>query len=149
MSDLLELVYEYRSLLAKEAQEDALEAAASQRLQALSRLFGSEPSQADAEGSVRRRRHARCDLEVSATLKIGEDVHPVAVINVGGGGLCVSPAPELSSGKNATISIVSDDCCKIYQYEVRAGWVQRSRGRSSMGMPFVGAPRAMPLPLPQ
>ncbi len=138
MRDLLQLVYEYRRLCARaEAFAGKLPPQAETRLAALEKLFGEEPASAQAS---QPRRHARCDLNIPATIKIDGNVQPVKVVNLGGGGVCVSPAPNLKPGQRALLRIVGGDACSVFQYQVKGGWTFREEQDSHMGLPFVGAP---------
>lgn len=140
MRDLLELVFEYRRLLAKsEAIAGSLKPKSAKRLVALEMLFGQEPK----AGSVHRRRHARCDIRRPATLRVQGRVQSVSLVNLGGGGVCISPAPNVMAGETALLRIVADDQNTVYQYQVRANWATRGEKDSYMGMPFVGIPRLL------
>lgn len=141
MSNLLQLVFEYRRLLAKsDAIAGSLRPPASRRLKALEKLFGKEPAQA---GSDRARRFARCELRLPATVRVNDRVQPVSLVNLGGGGVCVSPAPNLQAGEIALLRIVAEDQSKVYQYQVRQCWASHTGTASQMGMPFVGIPRTL------
>jgi hypothetical protein len=143
MSDLLDLVYEYRRLLARrDVNGGRMSESIERRLLGLERLFGADP---DDLGHRSRRRHARCEVRLPATIKIGDRVEPVDVVDIGGGGLRVEPAPMLKPGGRAQIRIVSHDTGRVYFYQVEAKWVARDASRSTMGLPFVGAPRQMML----
>jgi hypothetical protein len=145
MPNLLKLVYEYRRLVARrDLMQGDLSIASSERLVGLERLFGRDPDD-DSGATAHRRRFARCELQMPATVRVGRRVQAVNVVNLGGGGLCVSPAPPLKPGERAVIRIVSPENDSIYHYPVQASWVQRSTANSAMGMPFVGAPRQLPL----
>jgi hypothetical protein len=96
-------------------------------------------------GKSYSRRHARCDVKYPATVQMGRRVHPVEVVNLGGGGLRVEPAPPLREGERALLRIVSLERGAVYQYSVQAGWVENRAQGSAMGMPFIGAPRVLPL----
>ncbi len=144
MRDLLEMVFEYRRLLARaEATNGNLSPQTQDRLRALENLFGQEP----AESGARPRRHARCDVRRPATLKVGDRVQPVSVVNLGGGGVCVSPAPNLGAGETAVLRVVGEDQRTVYHYPLRANWASRDEQTSQMGMPFVGRPRALDRPV--
>ncbi len=137
MRDLLEMVFEYRRLLARsEATDGNMTQQTEARLRALENLFGREPS---VQGAAPRR-HARCDVKRTATLRVGDRVQAVSVVNLGGGGVCVSPAPNLAEGQRAVLRVVGDDQQTVYQYPVRAHWTRRGEDSSQMGMPFVGRP---------
>ncbi len=140
MRDLLELVFEYRRLLARsEAMAGSLKPRSSERLAALEKLFGQEPN----SNAVHPRRHARCDIRRPATLRVGDRVQAVSLVNLGGGGVCITPAPNVRTGDTALLRIVADDQSTIYQYQVRANWSTQGDEDSCMGMPFVGIPRVI------
>jgi len=80
-----------------------------------------------------------------AILQMGHRVEEVDVVNIGGGGLCVEPAPLLRKGQRAVIRLVSHEGCTAYHYRVEAGWTRRTPHGSAMGMGFVGTPRREPL----
>jgi|GEM_PF-3333318 len=147
MTSLVHLVYQYRRLLARqELMGGQLSRSSERRLQALDKLFGEEPDeQTEAMGLARRRRHARCEVRVPATIKMGGQVQAVNVTSLGGGGVRVEPAPSLRRGERAVVRIVSLETGSIYHYPVTAGWAERSRSQSAMGMGFAGVPRQMPL----
>lgn len=145
--NLIHLVYEYRRLLARrELMDGQLSRSSALRLDALERLFGREPSDVATEmGLLHRRRHARCEVRLPATIKLGARVQAVDITSLGGGGLRVEPAPPLRPGERAVVRIVSLDTGSIYHYPVIAGWSQRSRSTSSMGLCFAGVPRQLSL----
>lgn len=141
LKDLLQLVFEYRRLSARaEAFAGTLRPGAQKRLTALEKLFGQEPG---SQTSRQPRRHARCNVSLPATIKINGNVQPVQVVNMGGGGVCVTPAPKLKAGESASLRIVSNDERTVFQYQVRGGWSWRDDNQSQMGLPFVGAPREL------
>lgn len=144
MKDVIDLIFEYRRLLARrDLMAAPLSDQAMARLSALDRLFAGGAA-ANDEGSGRRR-HARVDVSVPATVRVEGRVHAVNIINIGGGGLCIEPAPQMQRGDRAVIRIVSGDNERIYQYEVEATWIDRTPERSAIGMPFVGIPRELPI----
>ena len=135
MSDVLQHVFEYRKLLARrDLLGQRLDEESRTRLDALERLFAASPH------DEHRRRHARCDVSVPATVKAGGRIQAVQVVNVGGGGLCVVPAPRLQPGERAVVRIISRENHLEYHYPVQAQWVDRNTESSAMGLPFVGAP---------
>ncbi len=144
MRDLLHLIFEYRRLLARAETAACLRPASQRRLVALEKLFGKEPNTVDESASANRR-HARCEIQAPATIRLEGRVQPVNVVNLGGGGVCVSPAPNVPQGTTALLRILSEDKTRVYQYQVRASWSTRSNGESHMGMPFVGIPREVPI----
>jgi hypothetical protein len=142
MRDLLQLVYEYRRLDARAAAiAGTLRPLAQKRLTALEKLFGQEPGSDDDQSP---RRHARCEVNLPATIKINGNVQPVKLVNIGGGGVCVSPAPKLKEGETALLRVVASDSKTVFQYQVKGGWTWRAETQSQMGLPFVGAPRELP-----
>jgi hypothetical protein len=142
LRDLLPLLFEYRRLSAlAEAFAGTLRPGAQRRLTALEKLFGEEPG---SQKSSHPRRHARCEVSLPATIKINGNVQPVQVVNIGGGGVCVSPAPKLKAGESACLRIVSNDEHTVFQYQVEGGWSWRDDNESQMGLPFIGAPRELP-----
>jgi hypothetical protein len=137
MTDVLQHVYEYRRLLARsELLGRKLDAPSRARLEALGKLFAAEASE------PHRRRHSRCDVHVRATVKAGGRIHAVHIVNIGGGGMCVVPAPQLRQGERAVVKVVS--ARGELHYPVQAQWVARNEAGSAMGMPFVGAPLQVP-----
>lgn len=139
MRDLLHLICEYRQLLVR--RDGPLSTRVRARLDALERLFGSEPPATAQPGP--QRQHARCELEVPALLTVSGTEHQVTVINVGGGGLCVEGAFELDPGQRAVIRLLADGC--LYEYPVELRWSASGDGRALAGMPFVGAGRRLEL----
>ena len=139
MKDILHFLYEYRQLLARrDLLGNKLDPDSVDRLDALERLFAAG---AEEPGSgLFKRRYARCDIGVWGTLKAGGRVHSVRVVNVGGGGICIKPAPAIRQGERAVVRIVSRETGREYAYPVQAEWIHRSQNESSMGMPFVGVP---------
>jgi hypothetical protein len=145
LSDVLEHVYEYRKLLARrDMLRRKLDAESRDRLDVLERLFAAAPD----EGGEHRRRYARCELSIRATVKAGGRVQAVDIVNVGGGGMCVTPAPQLRPGERAVVRVISRETGREYHYPVQALWVQRTDRDSSMGLPFVGAPLQVTRPVP-
>jgi len=143
MTDLLQLVFEYRRLVVHRALlSGKLSVANRQRLVGLERLFGQDP---EDRSQRHRRRHARCEVRLPATLKMGRHVENVDVVNIGGGGVCVEPAPLLRKGQRASIRVVSLEQGTAYHYRVEAGWARRTGQSAAMGMGFVGTPRREPL----
>jgi hypothetical protein len=139
MNDILALVYEYRRLLARrELMGGDLSDESKRRLDSLERMLG-EPT------TDSKRQHARSEVLIPATLLQGHRVQPVSIIDVGGGGVRVSPAPTIRPGEKATIRIVDGDTGSVYHYPVVVKWYLRNSEESSMGMPFVGAPKQTPV----
>lgn len=144
MGDVMHLVYEYRRLLAhRELSGGRLDRRHTERLAALHRLFGREPEDTDGIGPHGRRRHARCEVGIPATLVMGRRVLAVEVVDIGGGGVRIAPAPPLRPGERARLRIPSPDHARVvYEHVVEATWSSRGDD-SAMGMPFIGVPRQL------
>ena len=143
MGELFELVFEYRSLLARrEASEHALNLPERRRLEALGRLLGCEPKDVfvvdDADGAPGGRSHARCDVRLGATLRTGATLVRVEVLNLGAGGVCVTSDEQLSPGGRGALRIRTPH--RAYECLARVAWV--SSDGLTAGLRFVGAPIA-------
>jgi hypothetical protein len=148
MHDLFELVFEYRHLLARrKAEGQALDLPARTRLDALHRLLGREPFSGDVSGSgtFSRRRHARCDVEVSAALRIGAHLFAIELINLGAGGVCVASPEPLPRGERGLLRIISPDSGRIYECMAQVSWAHVDGQQTIAGLRFVGAPREVQL----
>ncbi len=139
MSDLLEMVFQYRRLKAN----PELGSAGRSRLASLERLFGQDPedTQTGADRPHAKRQHARCDVRIPATIQLGRRVEAVEVVNLGGGGVRIEPAVPLRPGERAVVRFLASHETAVYAYPVEATWTEGDGFASSMGMPFVGLPR--------
>ena len=148
MHDLFELVFEYRQLLArrKTMGPDLASPVLRHRLGALHRLLGREPLQADADGSgtFSRRRHARCDVEGPASLRLGDEVVPLELSNLGAGGVCAVTPGALEVGQRGALRLVSPDSGRIYECVAQVSWASVEDEQHLVGLRFVGAPREVP-----
>ena len=141
MNDLFELVFEYRSLLAKHRAEGArLELPARSRLDALHRLLGREPTDAQGTrpGELGRRKHARCDVHFGALLRHGPRTVAVEVVNLGAGGVCIRTAHGGKVGDRAVLRLTSPETGRVYECVAETTW--RSEDEHLSGMRFIGAP---------
>lgn len=141
MNDLFELVFEYRSLLAqRRAEGEGLGLPARRRLDALHRLLGREPTDAQGTrpGELGRRKHARCDVHFGALLRLGPRVLPVEVVNLGAGGVCLRTAHGPRVGERAVLRLTSPGTGRIYECMAETTW--RQDGEHLVGMRFIGAP---------
>lgn len=146
MGELFELVFEYRGLLAaRRADESALSLPERQRLDALHLLLGREPVEAGetSEGDLGRRRHARCEVHLSADLRVKGHVMPVDVVNLGGGGVCVIASEPLDRGARAALRLRTPEKGQVWECIARAAWVSQDGERTLAGLRFVGAPVAL------
>ncbi len=144
MHDLFELVFEYRNLLARRKTEGtALEMGARTRLDALHRLLGREPFGGGARGSgmFSRRRHARCDVELPATFRIGSHVCAVELSNLGAGGVCAVTAEPLEVRVRGILRVTSPESGRIYECAAQVSWTQHDDSEQDLaGLRFLGAP---------
>lgn len=136
--DVLHSVYEYRKLLSQQQLLGGRLAEPSRRR--LAELEARLSSRATSVPGAPRRRFARASTQINATLKAGGRVHPVQIVNLGAGGMCVEPAPALRGGERAVVRVASSVTGREYRYPVEARWVRGSGETSTMGLPFVGAP---------
>ncbi len=121
---LLSQIFEYRELL-----HDLGRLAPEQK----GRFQELEQQLATGELGAGWRYHERSATSVAATLKVGDQAHPVTVVDASGGGVCVRPAPAMIRGQRALLCI---DSSPKGVYEVEARWHRADD--STMGMPFVG-----------
>lgn len=144
MHDLFELVFEYRQLLARrKAEGQGLALPVRHRLDALHRLLGREPLLGHPEGSgtFSRRRHARCDVELPASLRLGDEVMAIELSNLGAGGVCAVTAGALEVGRRGALRLVSPDSGRIYECVAQVSWSSPDGEQHLVGLRFVGAPR--------
>jgi hypothetical protein len=148
MQHLFELVFEYRNLLARrKTQGEALDSPTRTRLGALHRLLGREPFPGDPDGSgaFSRRRHARCEVDLGATLRIGTALSSVDLLNLSAGGVCAVTPAELPVGDRGSLRITSPDSGRIYECAVQVSWVTEDGEQHLAGLRFIGAPTEVPL----
>ncbi len=141
MNDLFELVFEYRSLLAqRRAEGEELGLPARRRLDALHRLLGREPTDAQGTrpGTLGRRKHARCDVHFGAVLRVGPRATPIEVLNLGAGGVCIRASEAPAVGERAVLRLTSPETGRIYECVAETTW--RDAQHRLSGMRFVGAP---------
>ena len=146
MGELFELVFEYRSLLARhDASAGSLNLPERRRLDALGRLLGCEPPAAwtgegDADGAPGRRSHARCDVRLEATLRTGAVLVRVEVVNLGAGGVCVVSSEPLPLHTRGALRIRTPERQQVHECLARVAWA--SGDGIMAGLRFVGAPIA-------
>jgi hypothetical protein len=150
MHDLFELVFEYRSLLARRKSEgNALDLPVRRRLDALHRLLGREPVPPDPDGSgeFSRRRHARCEVDLAAAFRIGDRRAAISVSNLGAGGVCVVAQESLEAGIRGVLRIRCPDSGRIYECVAQVAWSRPAdEGDDHLaGLRFVGAPHEVRL----
>jgi hypothetical protein len=149
MDEVVRCAYEYRFL---QGRRDELHMPLSveddDRLHALQRLWESAPA-GGPEGlpAALRRRFARCDVRVPATLRVAACDRPVLVVNVGGGGAVVEPSGgqeplATRRGELCTLRVRLPSLGREYQFHAQAGWSQDpAPGRAGrLALAFVGMP---------
>ena len=148
MHDLFELVFEYRQLLARRKVEgQGFAPPARHRLDALHRLLGREPFLGHPEGSgtFTRRRHARCDVDMPASLRLGPGLCAIELLNLGAGGVCAVIGAELSPGQRGALRITSPDSGRVYECAAQVTWSRVDGEQHLAGLRFIGAPRDVQL----
>lgn len=143
MSDLLKAVYDYRNLLSRrDLLRMRLSAEEVARLDALEKLFEWRPEEGGPTSLplALRRRFARCDVRVPASVKAGSTVQPVVVVNLGGGGVVVEPAPSLKRGELTVLKIRVTSIGREFQFPCQAKWLAGGLNQSAMGLQFIGVP---------
>ncbi|HWM85033.1 MAG TPA: PilZ domain-containing protein [Kofleriaceae bacterium] len=144
MQHLFELVFEYRNLLVRRKTEGpGLDVPAKTRLGALHRLLGREPFPdhgPSGSGAFSRRRHARCEVELSASMHIGTTVTIVELLNLGAGGVCAIIPEPLPIGERGVLRMTSPESGRIYECTMQVSWVSDEGGQLTAGMRFIGAP---------
>ena len=144
MHDLFELVFEYRQLLARRKVEGTgLAPPVRHRLDALHRLLGREPflGHPEGSGSFTRRRHARCDVEAPASLRLGHEVVALELSNLGAGGVCAVTPVALEVGQRGALRLVSPDSGRVYECVAEVSWSSTDDEQHLVGLRFRGAPR--------
>lgn len=144
MGELFELVFEYRSLLARrEAAQESLNLPERRRLDALGLLLGCEPlgvGATDADGAPGRRSHARCDVRLDASFRNGAVLVRVEVTNLGAGGVCVVSTEPLAAEMRGALRIRTPERSQVHECLARVAWV--TPDGFTAGLRFVGAPIA-------
>lgn len=143
MQHLFELVFEYRNLLVRRKTEGpTLDVSTRTRLDALHRLLGREPLPPGPSGSgaFSRRRHARCEVELSASLHVGTTAAVVELLNLGAGGVCAVIPEPLQIGERGVLRMTSPESGRVYECTMQISWVSDEAGQHTAGMRFIGAP---------
>lgn len=111
-----------------------------QRLRLLEDRFVLDPvSQAESDG---RRRFTRFPVQLTASIEVnGKGWVPVEARSLSGGGLAVSPAPQLERGEITSIRVGEPGRGIVYEMPVQAVWVERGPTSSAIGLTFIGIPR--------
>jgi hypothetical protein len=141
MGVLLRHVCEYRLLRGRrELLRNPLDRGESQRLDMLEHLFGlGEDASSPTPPTQGRRRFTRADVEIVATVSVGEEDVPIRILNLGGGGVMIAPAPDLHRG-DLTILKIADDIDGSYRLPAQVVWVAPVPDGLALGLAFVGLP---------
>jgi hypothetical protein len=148
MRNILKHICDYRTLRARrDLLRQTLPADDVHRLEALELLFAFEPSELRSKALARdRRRYMRLDVRIKARLGAGVKDIETTVVNIGGGGLVVSPAPSMRRGELAVIRISDRETHRQYHLPVQAIWTSVVKGVTVLGLTFVGMPSWSDLP---
>jgi hypothetical protein len=147
MQHLFDLVFEYRNLLARrKAEGGSLDGTTRGRLDALHRLLGREPFdiEPDGSGAFSRRRHARCQVEHEAALRIGTAVSAIELVNLSAGGVCAMTPDPLPIGERGTLRITSPETGRVYECSVQVSWTTQDEEHRVAGLRFIGLPSEVP-----
>jgi hypothetical protein len=133
-TDVLSLVYQYRSLLGRrEVLRQSLSDEQSGRLQALEMLFGW----ADAGAPGReRRRMARCPVAIPALVEFGGHMGACTIIDISGNGLALDRAPTTLPGETITVLVQHLHTGLEYRLPAEVCW----RKHEALGARFEGLP---------
>ena len=143
MRNILKHICDYRTLRARrDLMRQTLPPEDVHRLEALELLFACDPS-----GEVRsqalardRRRYLRLEVNIAARIGAGIRTADTTIINIGGGGLVISPAPALRRGELAVVRITDPQTSREYHLPVQAVWKSVLGGETVLGLTFVGMP---------
>ncbi len=96
MRDVIDIIFDYRRLLAEKRRASTLSPAKEEQLVGLERLLIT------SETDSGWRSHDRVVANLSATIEVDGERHDVRLVNMSGGGVCIAPAPLLRQGERAT-----------------------------------------------
>ena len=148
MRNILKHICDYRTLRARrDLLRQTLPPDDVHRLEALELLFAFDPTELRSQALARdRRRYMRLDVRIRAKLGSGVKNIETTIINIGGGGVVVSPAPPLRRGELAVIRIADRETHRQYHLPVQAVWKSILKGETVLGLTFVGMPSFSDLP---
>jgi len=141
-SGILRLVYEYRNLLGRRdivhmplGDEERHELAELEQ-----RFLWTGEATNVALPMALRRRFLRMNVRLTATMKVGREFTPVSIIDIGGGGLMVEPAPRLQVGDLTVVKVQDPTIGREYHLPAQVAWRQVRPKTSRMGLAFFGIP---------
>jgi PilZ domain-containing protein len=148
MRNILKHICDYRTLRARrDLLRQVLPPDDLHRLEALELLFAFDPGELGHQALARdRRRYMRLDVRIRAKLGAGVKHLETTIINIGGGGLVVSPGPSMRRGELTVIRIADRETHRQYQLPVQAVWKSIVKGETVLGLTFVGMPSFSDLP---
>jgi hypothetical protein len=141
-NDLVAHLYEYRTLIGcRDELHEALSGAERERLDALERLFHwRAPDGTDVLPSLVRRRMARCDVDITASILVGARRSAAVIVNLGGDGLALDPAPRLAAGVHAVVVVEDEGDGREYRFPIEIRWCRSYRQHAALGARFRGVP---------
>jgi hypothetical protein len=137
-TDLLSLVYQYRTLLGRrQVLRQSLSDDQEGRLQALELLFGWS-SGAPSRGGVgrERRRMSRCPVAIAALVEFGGQLAPCTIVDLSGEGLSLERAPLTLPGESITVLVQDLHTGLEYRLPAEVCW----RKHATLGARFDGLP---------
>jgi PilZ domain len=139
MGDVLEMIYEYRMLVAKADQlAIPLEEAEAARLVALSKLLQGQAPAEDA-----RRQMPRWPFPATVELTVAGGFAEAKVGNLSGGGLAVEMASTSPLGPRTIVRVTDPQDGLEYLFPCRVAW-RKVRGASvNVGLAFDGVPSSV------
>ncbi len=134
-TDLLSLVYQYRSLLGRrDVLGQRLSEEHERRLQALEMLFGWSSGERRDE----RRRMARCPVAIPALVEASGKMGVTTIVDISGEGLSLDRAPAAQPGDH--IVVLVQDLHAGLEYRMPADVCWRRDEVSALGARFVDLP---------
>lgn len=147
MSDLIKSIHDYQHLLGHGTRlRRPLDEPSARRLSELQQLLETSPGEdwPAPEGSTRRR-WPRLDVSLPAMVEVGEYSASVTISDIGGGGLCIEPAPRLRPGERTVVTVADSRGRRAYLFPAQVAW----RSDGAVGLEFVGVPREFTVAAPR
>jgi hypothetical protein len=77
-------------------------------------------------------------VRIPALVTVGDVDVPVLIVNMGGGGLVVTPGPDLHRGELTVVKVHDDEQC--YHLPAQVVWCARVADQLALGLSFIGLP---------
>jgi len=137
-TDLLSLVYQYRTLLGRrEVLQQCLSDEQEGRLQALEMLFGWSGGTGGPAGVGReRRRMSRCPVAIAALVEFAGQLGACTIVDLSGEGLSLDRAPLTLPGETITVVVQHLHTGLEYRLPAEVCW----RKHAVLGARFDGLP---------